>query len=107
MRFGWPEGQAAEARIERLDPPHRFACRWQAAGPRLEDPVEARPNTLVEFTLEEMPEGTKLTLIESGFATLPDVTAASVLADNTEGWTSELDDLAAFVEATAVSVANG
>jgi hypothetical protein len=41
---------------------------------------------LVEFTLEETEEGTRVTVIESGFAALPDDIRDQMVRGNTEGW---------------------
>jgi hypothetical protein len=48
------------------------------------------------FTLEEIPEGTALTVVETGFDGLTDPAAA--MASNREGWTSEIDELVAYAE---------
>ena len=42
--------------------------------------------TLVEFQLEEIPEGTRLTITESGFDRLPKERSAKVFEENDEGW---------------------
>lgn len=55
--------------IEVIEPPHRFAFRWAAYAighPELK--LAPTASTRVSFTLEEIAEGTQLTLVESGFA---------------------------------------
>jgi uncharacterized protein YndB with AHSA1/START domain len=74
--------------IEVVDPPRRFAFRWHS-GP------EDQPMTLVDFTLEAHPQGTRLRLVESGFASVP----PDQRQGNEAGWRRELDDLAAYVSA--------
>lgn len=75
-------------RIEEFSPVHRFAFRWHAetagADPLL--PVTQTLNTLVTFTLEGVMEGTRLTLIESGFASLPPDIALDYLRQNERTW---------------------
>jgi uncharacterized protein YndB with AHSA1/START domain len=90
-------------RIEELDPPHTIAYRWSNdnATPPLDpeapdDEVFTR-STVFRFTLEPVPEGTTLTVVESGFDSLTD--PASAMANNRGGWTDELDELVAYVEA--------
>ena len=45
------------------------------------------PTTLIEFTLEEKPEGVMLTVTESGFDRIPLERRASAFTANEEGWT--------------------
>jgi uncharacterized protein YndB with AHSA1/START domain len=102
IRFGWekPDSPPAviPAVIEVLEPPHRFAYRWQAAGADLALPVTKTFNTLVEFTLEEVAEGTRLTLVESGFASLPEAVRENSFKDNQGGWDEELADLGNYLQ---------
>jgi uncharacterized protein YndB with AHSA1/START domain len=72
--------------IEVVEPPHRFAWRWRS-GPHDE------PMTRVEFTLEVHPQGTRLRMVESGFASLRAVRHSG----NTQGWERELADLVAYI----------
>ena len=68
------------------DPHDYFAYRWvPSVGATQDDPLKY-PNTLVEFRLEEVSDGTKLTLTESGFASLPKDVIEKSLSDNNEGW---------------------
>jgi len=55
--FRWDDGAERHAVVEEAEAPHRFAFEWA-------DPGEAA-TTSVEFTLEEVPEGTRLTVVES------------------------------------------
>jgi uncharacterized protein YndB with AHSA1/START domain len=74
--------------IETVEPPERFAFRWQAS------PDDA-PMTLVEFTLEPHAEGTRLFVVESGFANLrPELRTRE---SHQEGWQRELGELAQFL----------
>ena len=66
-------------------------------------PFAEQPLTLVEFILDESATGTRLTLVESGFAALPAEMRARAFADNSGGWDSELAELVAYV-ATPVAV---
>ena len=92
--FGWSEyGETTEAVIEVVDRPTKLSFRWEA----LKDtPVEVS-STLVEFTLQPDGEGTRLTLVESGFASLPKDSYESRLAENTSGWDAELNDLGTYL----------
>ena len=47
------------------------------------------PTTLVSFTLEEVKEGTKLTIVETGFDALPEWRRAQAFKSNDSGWASQ------------------
>jgi uncharacterized protein YndB with AHSA1/START domain len=85
-------------RIEELDPPHAIAYRWSNdnASPVDPDDVVFERSTVFRFTLEAIPGGTSLTVIETGFDSLADPAAA--MAGNRRGWTDELDELVAYLE---------
>jgi uncharacterized protein YndB with AHSA1/START domain len=53
----------------------------------------------VEFTLEPVGAGTRLTVVESGFAQLADDAYAKAYHGNTEGWANELGELVAYLDA--------
>ncbi len=79
-------------------PPRYFAYRWVT--PRDDDhsiPFDQMPTTLVEFTLESVDGGTRLRLVESGFASHPDDSREGNYADNSQGWTEELGDLEEYL----------
>ena len=97
-RLAWDSGDTATLTIERLDPPRVFAYTWPINGLPDGDPRR----THVEFTLEPSGTGTTLTMVESGFAQLPDADAHTVaFAGNTKGWTSELGELVAYLDGQA------
>lgn len=73
--------------IETVEPTHRFAFRWQAGS--------ADPMTRVEFTLESHVEGTRLLVVESGFASLPPDSPAR--DSHVEGWQRELGELVQYL----------
>jgi uncharacterized protein YndB with AHSA1/START domain len=89
--FSW-EGGSSRGVIEALEPTQRFAFRWQANS-------NEPPMTLVEFTLEPHPTGTRLLVVESGFASLPP--EQRTLERHVEGWQRELGDLAEYLAAAA------
>jgi uncharacterized protein YndB with AHSA1/START domain len=76
--------------IETVEPPKRFVFRWQSVADNV-------PMTRVEFTLEPHPDGTRLRLVESGFASLPPELRGRAHGDNTEGWQRELGELAQYL----------
>jgi uncharacterized protein YndB with AHSA1/START domain len=94
VSFTWdsPNGSSQTSRgvIEAVEPTRRFAFRWQA------NPGEP-PMTLVEFTLDPHPTGTRLHMVESGFARLP--AELRTHEGHVEGWQRELGDLAEYLAA--------
>jgi uncharacterized protein YndB with AHSA1/START domain len=90
-RFVWEES-ADEAVVETVDPLERLVFRWRPSG-------LDRPHTTVSFTLEEIPSGTRLTLVESGFAALPNQIAQQSHEGNDAGWRDELEELKTYLEA--------
>ena len=79
-------GVQYEIVIERVEPQRLFSFRWHpgAVDPRVDYSTE--PTTLVEFTLEEVTDGIRLTVIESGFDRIPVARRASAFTQNDQGW---------------------
>jgi uncharacterized protein YndB with AHSA1/START domain len=93
----WTSGDKARLRIERVEEPTVFGFTWAINGLPDDDPRR----TYVEFTLAPTGIGTRLTVIESGFAQLPEDAHREAFEGNTEGWASELDELVEYLDATA------
>lgn len=91
----WPEGQSAELRVERVEEPTVFGFTWRIHGMPAEDPRR----TYVEFTLEPVDGGTRLTVVETGFAQLPDDAHAKAYEAHSDGWRRELGELVDHVRA--------
>ena len=94
-RLTWTGGDAADLRIERLEEPAVFGFTWPMFGLPDDDPRR----TYVEFTLEPAGAGTRLTVVETGFAQLPDDTYRKVFEGNTQGWATELGELVSYHDA--------
>jgi uncharacterized protein YndB with AHSA1/START domain len=93
----WDNGGTADMRVERVEEPTVFGFTWHVFGLPDDDPRR----TYVEFTLEPTDTGTRLTVVESGFAQLPDDAHAAAYDSNTRGWASELGELAEYLDAAA------
>ncbi len=72
--------------IEAAQPHEYFAYRWIPGANHFMGDVLNQANTLVEFRLAESDGVTKVTLLESGFASLPPEVAEECLKQNTGGW---------------------
>lgn len=75
-----------------VEPMDRFGWRWKVMPP---DPTM----TLVVFTLETVPEGTRVTVRETGFDALPADLLQKSYQNNNEGWDAKIADLAAYLRA--------
>ena len=86
-----------ELLIERMEPERYFAYRWHpyAIDPAVDYSVE--PTTLVEFRLDEVDEGTVLTIIESGFDRIPLARRAEAFRMNDGGWTAQAKNIERYV----------
>jgi uncharacterized protein YndB with AHSA1/START domain len=91
----WAEGDIVDMRVERVDEPTVFAFTWHIYGLPEDDPRR----TYVEFTLEPVGAGTRLTVVESGFAQLPDDAHGTAFDGNADGWPKELGELVAYLDA--------
>jgi uncharacterized protein YndB with AHSA1/START domain len=76
--------------IEAVERLHRFAFRWQAS-------PDNAATTRVEFTLQPHPAGTRLRLVESGFASLPPELRGGLHESHVGGWQRELGELAQYL----------
>jgi uncharacterized protein YndB with AHSA1/START domain len=85
--FRWNDTEV-RVTVEEVSPPSRFSYRWEPS-----QTPSGGPTTLVAFELEEIPGGTRLSLVESGFAKLP----APSRQENELGWDEELGHLRAFL----------
>jgi uncharacterized protein YndB with AHSA1/START domain len=94
-RMRWAHGFAVDMRVERVEEPVVFGFTWQIYGLPEDDPRR----TYVEFTLEPAGEGTRLTVVETGFAQLPEDVYRKAFDGNTQGWANELAELAGYLDA--------
>lgn len=83
--------------VERMEPEHTFSWRWH--------PGSAKPDedggTLVEFHLEEVPNGTVVTVTESGFDRISLARRAKAFEENQHGWDLQLKSLEQYASQAA------
>ena len=87
-----------EVTVQRMDAQELFSYRWH---PNATDPAvdySKEPTTLVEFRLEEVAEGTMLTIVESGFDQIPAGRRAEAFRSNDKGWSGQLKNIGRHVE---------
>jgi uncharacterized protein YndB with AHSA1/START domain len=88
-------------RVEKVEPPTYLAYRWASAFPG--EDLREDNSTLVEFTLTTEGDGTRLRVVESGFAALagsPEL-REQALKDNGGGWPQVLDEFRKRAEQTS------
>lgn len=85
------ENLPMEMAVERIEPERYFSYRWHPGNPN--DDYSAEPMTLVEFTLEDAPGGTRLTIVESGFDKIPLSRRAEAFRMNEGGWAEQIENI--------------
>jgi uncharacterized protein YndB with AHSA1/START domain len=98
--------------VEAMAEPSYLAYRWIPGAIYVPQgfigDVLKEPHTLCEFHLEEVPEGTRVRLVESGFASLPSEFYAKSVEENEGGWDVMIYRLKTYIETgTAVSPQQG
>ena len=84
------EGVKFDITIDRIEPEKLFSFRWHpfAVDPKVDYSNE--PTTLIEFSLEERPDGVLLTVTESGFEGIPLARRAEAFKMNEGGWAAQM-----------------
>lgn len=88
-----------EVTVERMETERTFSYRWH---PHAVDPdvdYSQEDTTLVEFTLEAVDGGTRLTVVESGFDRIPPERRDEAFRMNDGGWTAQIDNIRRHVTA--------
>ncbi|MGC1302725.1 MAG: SRPBCC family protein [Caulobacteraceae bacterium] len=87
-----------EAEVQGMEPPRLFSFTWHPYAVDPNQDYSQEPPTLVEFRLEPLGEGTRLSVVETGFDKLPPARRPDALRMNDSGWTEELGSVKAHVE---------
>jgi uncharacterized protein YndB with AHSA1/START domain len=82
-----------EATVETVEPEKRFSFRWHPYAIEPGVDYSHEPTTLVVFTLEDMPGGTLLTVVESGFDKIPAARRTKAFEMNSNGWAAQLENI--------------
>lgn len=85
--------------VERIQPERYFSYKWHPYAIDPKSDYTKEPMTLVEFTLEEVKDGTVVTIVESGFDRIPLGRRAEAYRMNGKGWEGQAKNLAKHVEA--------
>lgn len=84
--------------VERMEPPRLFSYRWHPYDGDREADRSHEPTTLVEFILEPAGEGTRLRIVESGFAAIPPDKWERAYRGNEEGWAEQAERVRKYVD---------
>ena len=83
---------------EQMEPEHLFVFSWPPGAVDPDTPYEADAKVIVEFRLEPIDSGTRLTITETGFQQFPDAKRLEILRSNIEGWDIQAKNVRAYVE---------
>ncbi len=88
-----------EVVVQKIEPGRLFSFDWHpyAIDPRVDYSHE--PPTLVEFRLEPIATGTRLTVTESGFDAIPAARRDEAFRMNSQGWAIQVERIGKYVAA--------
>ncbi len=86
-----------EAVVQKMEPERLFSFTWHpySVDPKIDYSKEMP--TLVEFRLEEAPDGTLLVLTESGFENVPSHRRDEAYRMNEGGWSEQMKNVERYV----------
>lgn len=87
-----------EVVVERMDAEHYFSFRWHPYAVDPEVDYSQEPMTQVEFHLEPVSQGTRLTVSESGFDLIPAARRNEAYRMNEGGWAVQCENIRKHLE---------
>lgn len=90
-----------EAVVQTMEPERLFSFTWHPYAIEPDQDYSAEPPTLVEFTLEPIPGGTLLRVVESGFDKIPAKRRLEAFRMNEGGWSAQMQNIAQHVAGTS------
>jgi uncharacterized protein YndB with AHSA1/START domain len=90
-------GTPVEMMVEQMQPERLFSFRWHPFAIDRTVDYSSEPTTLIEFTLAAVPDGTMLTLVESGFDQIPIGRRAKAFTANDRGWAAVMQLLERYL----------
>jgi uncharacterized protein YndB with AHSA1/START domain len=88
-----------EAVIQRMEPERLFSFTWHPFAVDTKTDYTKEAPTLIEFRLEPIGGGTRLTLTESGFDGIPSGRRPEAFRMNEQGWTQQMKNIESHVAA--------
>ena len=86
-----------EATIERMEPGRMFSYRWHPYAVDPDVDYSGEPTTLVVFSLEDAPNGTLLTVVETGFDGIPAARRAKAYEMHEQGWAGQMKAISEYL----------
>lgn len=86
-----------EVVVQKMEPEKLFSFSWHPYAVDPDKDYSEETPTLVEFTLEETPEGTRLTVVESGFDKIPSDRRSLAFRMNEGGWEEQMKNIKKYV----------
>jgi len=87
-----------EAIVQKIEPERLFSFTWRPYAIDPNQDYSSEPSTLVEFTLQKIPAGTLLRVVESGFVKIPSKRRLEAFRMNDSGWSQQMQNIAGYVE---------
>lgn len=84
-------GKEFDFQVDRIEPMNRICFRWHPYAVDRSRDYSSEPTTLITFDLEDAPEGTMLTITESGFDAIPLDRRAEAFRANEGGWAMQCE----------------
>jgi uncharacterized protein YndB with AHSA1/START domain len=81
-----------------MDAPRLFSFTWHPYAVEPDFDYSAETPTLVEFRLEPITGGTRLTITETGFDGVPEHRRAEAMRMNDGGWAEQIRNIRSHVE---------
>ena len=91
------EGLIFDMLIEEVVPEHFFSWRWHPNAIDGARDYSTEPTTLVAFRLDDVPGGTLLKVVESGFDAVPAERRLDAYRGNTQGWDYQMNAINDYV----------
>jgi uncharacterized protein YndB with AHSA1/START domain len=91
------EHLTVEMAIEDMEPERLFSWRWHPHAIDTSVDYSKEPTTLVVFELADAPEGTLLTVVESGFDGIPLARRMEAYRGNEQGWAQQMEAIERYV----------
>jgi uncharacterized protein YndB with AHSA1/START domain len=83
--------------VDRIEPETLFSWYWHPAAIDAAVDYSSEPMTHVVFKLDDVAEGTRLTVTETGFSGVPLARQATAYRMNSEGWQFQFENIQRYV----------
>jgi uncharacterized protein YndB with AHSA1/START domain len=84
--------------IVAIEPERLFSWRWHPHAIDAGRDYSNEPTTLVEFHVDDVPGGTRVRVVESGFDQVPPARRLEAFRGNSEGWRIQMENIVRYVE---------